>query len=138
MGAEISVEGWTWLHSHLHAGRAASLAGPGTCRSPHRHVTGYHFHPRNKGSNALDDLTWRAICAGPCSLVRGSAAAVQRELLSCYELIESIGRGVVYYGSARLKAESPHFIRSRQLGREVQVEPIKPTLKAPGPQRLKL
>jgi hypothetical protein len=25
MGAEVSNEGWTWLHAHLHEGRAASL-----------------------------------------------------------------------------------------------------------------
>ena len=43
-----------------------------------------------------------------------SAAAVQREMLACYELIESIGRGVVYYGSARLKADNPHFVKSRE------------------------
>ena len=61
MGAEINADGWTWVHAHMHEGRARSL-------------------------------------------VRGSAGAVQRELLACYELIESVGRGVVYYGSARLKA----------------------------------
>ena len=58
MGAEINADGWTWVHAHMHEGRARSL-------------------------------------------VRGSAGAVQRELLACYELIESVGRGVVYYGSAR-------------------------------------
>ena len=56
MGAEINADGWTWVHAHMHEGRARSL-------------------------------------------VRGSAGAVQRELLACYELIESVGR--VYYGSAR-------------------------------------
>ena len=29
------------------------------------------------------------------------------------------GRGVVYYGSARLKDDSPHWIRSWELGRDV-------------------
>ncbi len=36
-------------------------------------------------------------------VVRDSAAAVSRELLECYELIERLGRGAVFYGSARLK-----------------------------------
>lgn len=81
MGAEVSAEGWNWLHAHLHSsGRAASL-------------------------------------------VRGSAGAVQRELLACYELIEKIGRGVVYYGSARLKPESPHFERVAQTRRRGERAP---------------
>ena len=90
MGAEISAEGWTWLHAHLHEGRAATL-------------------------------------------VRGSAAAVQRELLACYELIEEMGRGVVYYGSARLKADSPHFVRSRELGKMVSTLLGTPTWTGGGP-----
>lgn len=52
-------------------------------------------------------------------MVRDSAAAVQQELLACYALIERLGRGVVYYGSARLKAASPHWDRARQLGADV-------------------
>ena len=90
MGAEISEEGWTWVHAHMHEGRAQAL-------------------------------------------VRGSAAAVQREMLACYELIESIGRGVVYYGSARLKAENPHFIRSRELGKMVSELLGTPTWTGGGP-----
>ena len=53
------------------------------------------------------------------TVVRDSAAAVQQELLQCYALIERLGRGVVYYGSARLKAASPHWDRARQLGADV-------------------
>ncbi|KAL4854982.1 ADP-dependent ribose-1-phosphate kinase [Chlorella vulgaris] len=52
-------------------------------------------------------------------VVRDSAAAVQREMLACYSLIERKGRGVVYYGSARLKQDSPHWDRAVQLGRDV-------------------
>ena len=32
------------------------------------------------------------------AVVRGSAQAVQQEMLDCYALIERRGRGVVYYG----------------------------------------
>ena len=52
-------------------------------------------------------------------MVRDSAAAVQQEMLACYALIERLGRGVVYYGSARLKQDSPHWGRAVELGREV-------------------
>lgn len=41
------------------------------------------------------------------------------ELLACYALIEKLGRGVVYYGSARLKRDSAHWGRAAELGREV-------------------
>ncbi len=40
-------------------------------------------------------------------------------MLACYALIEQKGRGVVYYGSARLKQSSPHWARAVELGREV-------------------
>jgi predicted Rossmann-fold nucleotide-binding protein len=53
------------------------------------------------------------------AVVRDSAAAVQQEMLACYALIERKGRGVVYYGSARLKQDSPHWERAVELGREV-------------------
>ena len=53
------------------------------------------------------------------AVVRDSAAAVQQELLAAYALIEKRGRGVVYYGSARLRQDSPHWQRAVELGREV-------------------
>ena len=53
------------------------------------------------------------------NVVRDSASAVQKEMLEAYALIESLGRGVVYYGSARLKSTSAHWDRARALGRDV-------------------
>lgn len=53
------------------------------------------------------------------AVVRDSAAAVQQEMLACYALVEQRGRGVVYYGSARLKQTSPHWARAVELGRDV-------------------
>ncbi|GAB4822086.1 hypothetical protein N2152v2_009132 [Parachlorella kessleri] len=53
------------------------------------------------------------------AVVRDSAAAVQQELLACYALIEARGRGVVYYGSARLRQDSAHWGRAVELGRGV-------------------
>ena len=52
-------------------------------------------------------------------MVRDSASAVQKEMLEAYALIERLGRGVVYYGSARLKSTSAHWDRARALGRDV-------------------
>ncbi len=51
--------------------------------------------------------------------MRDSASAVQKEMLEAYALIERLGRGVVYYGSARLKSTSAHWDRARTLGRDV-------------------
>lgn len=51
--------------------------------------------------------------------VRSSAMAVQKEMLECYALIERKGRGVVYYGSARLREGSPHWAEAQLLGAEV-------------------
>jgi len=52
-------------------------------------------------------------------VVRDSPAAVHKELLACYALVQKLGRGVVYYGSARLKRDSVHWQRAVDLGREV-------------------
>lgn len=51
--------------------------------------------------------------------VRSSATVVQRELLECYALIERKGRGVVYYGSARLGEGSAHWGAAVALGSAV-------------------
>ena len=53
------------------------------------------------------------------AVARDSAAAVQQELLACYALIERLGRGVVYYGSARLRRDSPHWADAADLGARV-------------------
>lgn len=50
------------------------------------------------------------------AVVRDSAQQVQNELLACYALIERMGRGVVYYGSARLKTDSVYWQRAVELG----------------------
>lgn len=52
-------------------------------------------------------------------VVRGSASVVQEELLQCYSLIHKKGRGVVYYGSARLKQDSPYWAKAMELGKQV-------------------
>jgi len=76
LGAEISSEGYRWLHSRMHGQLAADV-------------------------------------------VRDSPAAVHKELLACYALVQRLGRGVVYYGSARLKQDSAHWARAVDLGRDV-------------------
>ena len=53
------------------------------------------------------------------TVARSSAAAVQKELLQCYSLIARLGRGVVYYGSTRLKESSPYWDQAVALGRDV-------------------
>lgn len=50
---------------------------------------------------------------------RSSAEEVRKEILRCYELIQKLGKGVVYLGSSRTKPDHPHFLRAVELGREV-------------------
>jgi len=76
LGAEVSPDGYRWLHSQMHGHLAAAV-------------------------------------------VRDSPAAVHKELLACYALVQRLGRGVVYYGSARLKKDSVHWQRAVELGRDV-------------------
>ncbi len=50
---------------------------------------------------------------------RKSADRMKHEILQCFDVINRMGRGVVYLGSARLKPGSPMYEESRELGREV-------------------
>lgn len=50
---------------------------------------------------------------------RRSADMMKQEILSAYELIERMGRGVVYMGSARTKPGHPDYEAGRELGREI-------------------
>jgi len=50
---------------------------------------------------------------------RKSAAAMHREILKVYDLIEKEGRGVVYFGSARTKPGEKYYDQLLDLGREV-------------------
>lgn len=78
---------------------------------------------QNLGGEVIDE-GWRWLHAqlyGELAqeVVRGSASVVQEELLQCYSLIHRLGRGVVYYGSARLKEDSPYWAKAMELGKQV-------------------
>lgn len=44
---------------------------------------------------------------------------MKKEIEKCYGLIQRLGRGVVYLGSARLGPDHPHFVKAFQLAKEV-------------------
>eukprot|EP00803_Ostreobium_quekettii_P005356 evm.model.scf_604.4 EVM.evm.TU.scf_604.4 scf_604:38992-47721(+) len=67
------------------------------------------------------------------TVVRCSAEAVHQELLECYALIQKVGRGVVYYGSARVKEGSQYWDRAVDLGRQVASLLNAPTWSGGGP-----
>ncbi|GAA0183383.1 hypothetical protein LIER_42396 [Lithospermum erythrorhizon] len=50
---------------------------------------------------------------------RKSPNEVKKEIEQCYELINRLGRGVVYLGSSRMGPNHPHYDLSFELGREV-------------------
>ncbi|KAL7130869.1 hypothetical protein ABFS83_13G160900 [Erythranthe nasuta] len=50
---------------------------------------------------------------------RTSPAEVKKEIEQCYELINRLGRGVVYLGSARLGHNHPHYAQAFDLGKEI-------------------
>ena len=67
-------------------------------------------------------LLWPSAAAAAAAAVQPTlpwSCSTSQELLACYALIEQRGRGVVYYGSARLKQSSPHWVMAVELGREV-------------------
>ncbi|XP_031480212.1 probable cytokinin riboside 5'-monophosphate phosphoribohydrolase LOGL10 [Nymphaea colorata] len=50
---------------------------------------------------------------------RRSSSEVGKEIQKCYELINRLGRGVVYLGSSRIDPCHPHYIQAFELGREI-------------------
>jgi len=50
---------------------------------------------------------------------RRSPDAVSSEMRRCYEVVERMGRGVLYLGSSRVTPEHPHFQQAKQLSCEV-------------------
>lgn len=44
---------------------------------------------------------------------------MKKEIQQCYELINRLGRGVVYLGSSRMGPGHPHYSNVFHLGREV-------------------
>lgn len=96
--------------------RCGFLLPTHSCTSPCAAKAGSAQHTRLTDSWLLQYRLHGALAA---SAVRDSATAVHQELLECYALIEKLGRGVVYYGSARLKQDSPHWGRAVELGRQV-------------------
>lgn len=43
---------------------------------------------------------------------------MKKEMNSCYELVNKLGRGVVYLGSSRLKEGHPHYEQAAKLASE--------------------
>eukprot|EP00249_Psilotum_nudum_P008380 c21234_g1_i2 orf=164-1084(-) len=70
---------------------------------------------------------WRISCSakdmltsgGEGFLTRSSANEVQQEMRKCYELIQKLGKGVVYLGSARTNPDHHHFLQAVELAKEV-------------------
>ncbi|KAL5548541.1 hypothetical protein UlMin_003772 [Ulmus minor] len=50
---------------------------------------------------------------------RTSPNEVRKELEQCYELIQRLGRGVVYLGSSRMGPGHPHYSQTLELGRDI-------------------
>ena len=49
---------------------------------------------------------------------------VRTEIAKCYELINRLGKGVVYLGSSRMGPDHAHYKQAFELSREVNPFPI--------------
>jgi predicted Rossmann-fold nucleotide-binding protein len=54
-----------------------------------------------------------------CTLCTPKCWQVRKEILECYALVQKLGKGVVYFGSSRTKADHPHYLQAMELAREV-------------------
>ncbi|KAJ1380393.1 LOG family [Sesbania bispinosa] len=50
---------------------------------------------------------------------RKSANEVREEIKQCYELINRLGRGVVYLGSSRMGPGHSHYVQAQELAKEI-------------------
>ncbi|KAL1369877.1 cytokinin riboside 5'-monophosphate phosphoribohydrolase LOG7 isoform X2 [Arachis hypogaea] len=50
---------------------------------------------------------------------RKSPNEVREEIKQCYELINRLGRGVVYLGSSRMGPGHPHYVQAQELSKEI-------------------
>lgn len=50
---------------------------------------------------------------------RSSPDEVKKEIQSCYELIQKLGRGAIYLGSSRVKDDHPHYLQAVALARDI-------------------
>ncbi len=53
------------------------------------------------------------------TLLHTDTLQVRKEILECYALVQKLGKGVVYFGSSRTKADHPHYLQAMELGQEV-------------------
>lgn len=56
------------------------------------------------------------------SSTRNSPDLVRDELSRCFDLVERLGRGAVYIGSARVPESHPHYALARALARDMATE----------------
>jgi len=56
------------------------------------------------------------------SSTRNSPDLVRDELSLCFDLVERLGRGAVYIGSARVPESHPHYALARELARDIAIE----------------
>lgn len=82
----------------------------------------YYYHKLFK-SNYTTTVAAASILPSSSDFIdfdeRTSPLQVNKEIQRCYELINRLGRGVVYLGSARLGGDHPHYKQSLELAREV-------------------
>ena len=80
-------------------------------------VAGVRLSARRGGvaRRVIPAMTARAAA----SSARESPERVEREMRACYEVVERMGRGAVYLGSARVPEDHPHFQHAKALARDV-------------------
>ncbi|KAK7305202.1 hypothetical protein VNO77_43103 [Canavalia gladiata] len=85
------------------------------CRTQHNNRIGFKFSKHNG--------IQRATCVSKHEFVeldeRKSPNEVREEIKKCYELINKLGRGVVYLGSSRMGPGHSHYVQAQGLAKEI-------------------
>lgn len=96
---------------------AARIRPPKHQKSISINVLGGHVPTLHHGRSHLPTPARAGAMVG--EVVADSAAEVHQELLHCRTLIEHLGRGVVYFGSARIMDDHPFWDKAKELAKQV-------------------
>ncbi|XP_045823093.1 uncharacterized protein LOC123918913 [Trifolium pratense] len=85
------------------------------CKTQHKNSVGFNLSNQKTNHTAIFVSKQESIEFDE----RKSPNEVKEEIKQCYELINRIGRGVVYLGSSRMGSGHSHYVQAQELAKEI-------------------
>ncbi|PNX94412.1 putative cytokinin riboside 5-monophosphate phosphoribohydrolase logl10-like protein [Trifolium pratense] len=104
------------------------------CKTQHKNSVGFNLSNQKTNHTAIfvskqesiefderkspNEIVKEVVAIKICEDDSGVFAEVKEEIKQCYELINRIGRGVVYLGSSRMGSGHSHYVQAQELAKE--------------------